>query len=148
MNVILMRDLRHTGRRGEVVDVKPGFARNHLFPKGLALEATPGNVKLFEQQRNKIDAHHTKERDEAALVAAKLSAIQIVIAKRVGESETLYGSVTATEIADGLAAKGAEVDRRRIDLEGGIKTLGEHPVRIHLHPEVVAEVVVKVVAEE
>jgi large subunit ribosomal protein L9 len=148
MKVILMRDLRHTGRRGEVVDVKPGFARNFLFPKGAALEATPGNVKFFAQQRKKIDVHHAKERDEAARIAAQLAEIRIEIAKRVGESETLYGSVTATEIADGLAAKGAEVDRRRIDLEGGIKTLGEHPVRIHLHPEVVAEVVVKVIAEE
>ena len=148
MKVILMRDLRHTGGRGEVVDVKPGFARNFLIPKGHALEATAGNLKLFEQQRKKIDAHHAEERDEAALVAAQLAEIRIEIAKRVGESETLYGSVTATDIADGLAAKGAEVDRRRIDLEGGIKTLGEHPVRIHLHPEVVAEVIVKVVAEE
>ncbi len=148
MKVILMRDLRHTGRRGEVVDVKPGFARNYLFPKGAALEATPGNLKYFEQQRTKIDAHHAKERDESAGIAAQLAEIRVEIAKRVGESETLYGSVTATEIADALAAKGAEVDRRRIDLEGGIKTLGEHPVRIHLHPEVTAEVIVKVVAEE
>jgi len=148
MNVILMRDMRHTGRRGEVVDVKPGFARNYLFPKGLALEATPGNIKFFEQQRTKIDAHHAKERDEAAVIAAQMAEIKLEIAKRVGESETLYGSVTATEIADALAAKGAEVDRRRIDLEGGIKSLGEHSVRIHLHPEVVAEVIVKVVAEE
>ncbi len=148
MKVILMRDLRHTGRRGEVVEVKPGFARNFLFPKGAALEATPGNVKFFSQQKKKIDAHHAKECDEATRIAGQLAEIRIEIAKRVGESETLYGSVTATEIAEGLAAKGAEVDRRRIDLEGGIKTLGEHPVRIHLHPEVVAEVVVKVVAEE
>ena len=148
MKVILMRDVRHTGHRGEVVDVKPGFARNFLFPKGAAMEATPGNVKFFEQQRKKIDAHHAKEHDEAARVAAELAAIRVKIAKRVGESETLYGSVTATEIADALAAKGAEVDRRRIDLEGGIKSLGEHPVRIHLHAEVVAEVIVEVVAEE
>jgi large subunit ribosomal protein L9 len=148
MRVILMRDLRHTGRRGEVVDVKPGFARNFLLPKGLALEATDGNLKLFQQQRKKIDARHDKEREEAAQIAAELAEIRIEIAKRVGESETLYGSVTATEIAEGLIAKGAQVDRRRIDLEGGIKTLGEHPVRIHLHPEVVAEVIVKVVAEE
>lgn len=148
MKVILMRDLRHTGRRGEIVKVKPGFARNYLLPRGDALEATPGNLKLFEQQRVKIDAHHAEERESAAEVAARLAEIRVEIAKRVGESETLYGSVTATEIADELAAKGAEVDRRRIDLEGGIKTLGDHSVRIHLHPEVVAEVTVRVVAEE
>ena len=148
MKVILMRDLRHTGRRGEVVDVKPGFARNFLFPKGAALEATPGNLKYFEQQKRKIDAHHAKERDEAGRIAGQLAEIRVEIAKRVGEHETLYGSVTATEIADALAAQGTEVDRRRIDLEGGIKTLGEHPVRVHLHADVVAEVIVKVVAEE
>ena len=148
MKMILMRDLRHTGQRGEVVDVKPGFARNYLLPRGLALEATPGNLKYFQQQRKKIDARHDKERDEAAQIAAQLAELRVEIAKRVGETETLYGSVTATEIAEALARKGAEVDRRRIDLEGGIKTLGEHPVRIHLHPEVVAEVIVRVVAEE
>ncbi len=148
MRVILMQDLRHTGRRGQVVNVKPGFARNYLVPNGLALEATPGNIKVFEQQRTKIDAAHAKERDAAALLAAKMAELKLEIAKRVGETETLYGSVTASEVAEALAEAGVEVDRRKIDLEGGIKTLGEHPVRVHLHPEVVAEVVVKVVAEE
>ncbi len=148
MRVILMQDLRHTGRRGQVVNVKPGFARNYLVPNGLALEATPGNIKVFEQQRTKIDAAHAKERDAAALLAAKMAELKLEIAKRVGETETLYGSVTASEVAEALAEAGVEIDRRKIDLEGGIKTLGEHPVRVHLHPEVVAEVVVKVVAEE
>lgn len=148
MRVILMRDVLHTGKRGEVLDVKPGFARNFLFPQGAALEATPGNMRLFEQQREKIEARHTAERDEAAEVAAKIAGTRLEIAKRVGDSETLYGSVTATEIAEALEEKGISVDRRRIDLEGGIKTLGEHPVRIDLHPEVVAEVTLVVVAEE
>jgi large subunit ribosomal protein L9 len=123
MRVILMQDVLHTGQRGDVVDVKPGLARNYLIPQGLALEATPGNQKYFE-------------------------GVNLKIAKRVGESETLYGSVTATEVAHLLEAKGITVDRRRIDLEGGIKSLGEHQVRIELHPEVVAEVTVTVVPEE
>ena len=148
MRVILMQDVLHTGKRGEVIDVKPGHARNYLIPQGLALAATPGNMKYFEQQRGKIDARHAKEREAAAEVAAEMAGIRLKIAKRVGESETLYGSVTATEVAEGLQAKGVTVDRRRIDLEGGIKTLGDHPVRIELHPEVVAEVIVTVVAEE
>ena len=148
MKVILMRDLVHTGRRGEVVNVKPGFARNFLLPNGAALEATPGNMKLFDQQRKKIDAHHDDMREQAAQVAARLAELRIEIAKRVAESEALYGSVTATEIAEAVAAKGIEVDRRRIDLEGGIKSLGEHPVRVNLHPEVIAELIVNVVAEE
>lgn len=148
MRVILMQDVLHTGKRGEVIDVKPGHARNFLIPQGFALEATSGNLQYFEQQRGKIDARHAKEREAAAEVAAEMAGIRLKIAKRVGESETLYGSVTATEVAEGLQAKGVTVDRRRIDLEGGIKTLGDHNVRIELHPEVVAEVVVTVVAEE
>ena len=148
MRVILMQDVLHTGKRGDVIDVKPGFARNYLIPQGFALQATTGNLKYFEQQRGKIDARHAKEREAAAQIAADMAGIRLTIAKRVGESETLYGSVTATEVAEMLEHKGVTVDRRRIDLEGGIKTLGDHQVRIELHPEVVAEVAVTVVAEE
>lgn len=147
MKVILLSDLRHTGRRGQVVDVKPGFARNFLMPRKLAAPATPGNLVWFEQQRAKIDARHAAERDTAAQIAARLIDVKLQIAKRASESETLYGSVTPTEIAEALAAKGFEVDRRQIDLAGGIKTLGDHTIRIDLHPEVIAEVAVKVVAE-
>lgn len=148
MRVILMQDVLHTGKRGEVIDVKPGHARNYLIPQGMALQATPGNLKYFEQQRSKIDARHAKERAAAGEIAAEMAGIRLTIAKRVGESETLYGSVTATEVGEMLQKKGVTVDRRRIDLEGGIKTLGDHQVRIELHPEVVAEVTVTVVAEE
>ena len=148
MRVILMHDVQNTGRRGEIIDVKPGYARNYLMPNGMALEATPGNLKVFEHQRHKIEARHQREREAAAEIAAELAGIKVKVAKRVGETETLYGSVTATEVAEALEAKGVTVDKRRIDLEGGIKTLGEHPVRIDLHTEVVAEIVVEVVAEE
>lgn len=148
MRVILMRDVRNTGRRGEVINVKPGYARNHLVPKGLALEATPGNLKYFEQQKQKIEVRHEKERDTAAAVAAEISGVTVKILKRVGESETLYGSVTATEVAAALEAKGITVDRRRVDLGGGIKTLGEHIATIELHSDVVAEVKVQVVPEQ
>lgn len=148
MRVILMQDVLHTGKRGEVIDVKPGHARNYLIPQGMALLATPGNLQYFEQQRTKIDAHHAKERDAAGEIAAQIAGTRLTVAKRVGESETLYGSVTATEVAELLEGKGISVDRRRIDLEGGIKSLGDHEVRIELHPEVVAEVTVTVVAEE
>ena len=148
MKVILMSDVRHQGKRGEVVEVKEGFARNYLLPQGLAMAATPGNIKYFEQQRKKIDARHASERDAALQVAGSLAGARVTIRKRVGETETLYGSVTAGEIAQALAGQGFEVDRRRIDLEGGIKTLGDHPVRIELHPEVIAEVTVTVEPEE
>lgn len=148
MRVILLSDQRHLGKRGEVVDVKPGYGRNFLVPQGLALEATHANVKFFEQQRTKIDAQHAKERDAAAAIAKTMEGLRVDIAKRVGETGTLYGSVTAGDVAEVLEKKGFVVDRRRIDLEGGIKTLGDHPVRIELHPEVIAEVTVAVVAEE
>jgi large subunit ribosomal protein L9 len=148
MRIILMQDVLHTGKRGEIVDVKAGHARNYLILQGLALEATPGNQKYFEQQRRKIDARHAREREAAQQLAAELAGIRLTVAKRVGETETLYGSVTASEVAELLERKGVTVDRRRIDLEGGIKTLGDHPIRIELHPEVVAEVLLTVVAEE
>ncbi len=148
MRVILMQDVLHTGKRGEVLDVKPGHARNFLIPQGLALPATPGNLKYFEQQRTKIDARHAREREQAGEIAAQIAGTRLTVAKRVGDSETLYGSVTATEVAELLEEKGISIDRRRIDLEGGIKTLGDHEVRIELHPEVVAEVTVTVIAEE
>jgi len=148
MKVILLSDIRQRGKRGEVVDVKPGYARNFLLPQGMALVATPGNMKFFEQQKKKIDAKHNEQRDAAAAIAAQLAGMTVTIPKRVGETQTLYGSVTAAEVAEALKAKGVEVDRRRLDLEGGIKTLGDHQVRIELHPEVIAEVTVTVVAEE
>lgn len=148
MKVILLTDIRHRGKRGEVVEVKPGYARNFLLPQGMALEATPGNQKYFEQQRKKIDAKHAQEKDAAAKAAAALTGTQITIAKRVGETQTLYGSVTAGDIVEALQKKGIDVDKRRLDLEGGIKTLGDHAVRVELHPEVVAEITVTVVAEE
>ncbi len=147
MKVILLSDQRHLGKRGQVVEVKPGFARNYLLPQAIALEASHANITFFEHQRAKIDARHLQEREAASAVAKQLAGLKISIPKRVGETETLYGSVTAGDIADVLAAKGFNIDRRRIDLEGGIKTLGDHPVRVELHPEVVAEVTVSVVPE-
>jgi large subunit ribosomal protein L9 len=148
MRVVLMSDLRHTGKRGEVVEVKAGFARNYLFPQGLALEATDGNLKRFAQERKKIDARHATERQAAAEVAARIAGIRIALRKRAMETGALYGSVTATEVVEALKAKGVEVDRRQVDLAGGIKAVGDHLVRIDLHSEVVAELALAVEAEE
>ncbi len=150
MEVILLQDTRQLGRRGEVVTVKPGYARNYLLPQGIALEKTRANLAFFEQQRKKIDAVHAKERDEAAAIAAVIADLKVKIAKRVGETETLYGSVTAADIAEVLARKGVTVDKRKIDLgvAHGIKTLGDHKVTIDLHPDVMADLVVSVVPEE
>jgi len=148
MDVILLKDRRALGKRGEIVAVKPGFARNFLLPQGLALEATPSNVKVFEGLRVKIEAEAAKDMVAAQEVATRLEGMRVVIHKRASDAETLYGSVTATEVAEALAAKGVEVDRRRIDLEGGIKTVGDHHVVVHLHADVSVEVMVTVLAEE
>lgn len=148
MKVILLSDQRNLGKRGETVEVKPGYGRNYLLPQGMALEATQANQKLFDQRRVKIDAEHAKERGAAEEVKARLEGLRIEIPKRVGERDTLYGSVTSGDIAEALAAKGVTIDRRRIQLEGGIKSLGDHTVQVDLHSEVMAEVTVAVVREE
>ena len=147
MRVILLNDLRHKGKRGQEVEVKPGFARNFLLPQGLALEATDANRKWFESQRKKIDARVAQERDEAARVAGAVAGTRVEITKRVGETGTLYGSVTASEIAEALAAKGIEVDRRKFDMGAGIKSVGDHRVNLFLHPDVTAELLVTVMPE-
>jgi large subunit ribosomal protein L9 len=148
MKVILMSDLRARGRRGQVVEVKPGFARNFLLPQGLALVATEGNLKKFEQEKKKIHAKNDAARDSAAAIAAKIGDVKLEIPKRAQENGALYGSVTPGEIVTALAERGVDVDRRQIDLAGGIKTVGEHLVRVDLHAEVVAELTVTVTAAE
>ena len=148
MRVILLKDHRHLGRRGDEVDVKPGYGRNYLLPRGLALLSSDANRKHFDAMRAKIEAQHIQEREEAQAVADKLSGLRLEIPKKAGETGTLFGSVTASEIADELDKKGIEVDRRRIDLEGGIKTIGDHEVRILLHSEVTVEIMVTVLPEE
>ena len=148
MELILLSDLHHVGQRGDVVQTKNGYARNFLIPQGLAVQATEANRKWFEQQRRKIDEHNSEERENAVGVASTLEGVEVTIAKRVGETETLYGSVTATDVAEAMEAAGHTVDRRNIDLAGGIKTVGEHEVRIRLHADVTANIKVTVVAEE
>jgi large subunit ribosomal protein L9 len=147
MKVILLSDLMHGGRRGEILDVKPGYARNYLFPKGLAARATQANQKWFEEQREKIEAKLAHERGEAAELATKIDGTRVEIVKRAAENETLYGSVTPVEVVMALEKQGIEVDRKAVDLGGGIKALGEHQVRIELHPDVAAEIIVHVVPE-
>lgn len=148
MRVILLQDVLHQGKRGDVIDVKPGFARNFLLPKGIAMSASVGNLRHFEQLRRKIDLEHEHERSAAEEFAQRLEGVRLRILKRVDEHDTLYGSVTATDIAEALAAKGLTIDRRRIDLEGGIKSLGDHEVRIELHAQVIPTIVVTVDVEE
>ncbi len=147
MDVILLQDMRGLGSRGEVVAVKPGYARNYLYPRELAAPSTPANKLWFESQRKKFDARHEAERSVAAEIAAVIAGVKLTIPKRASETGTLYGSVTPAEVTVALAAAGVQVDRRMVDLTGGIKTVGAHIARIDLHPQVVAEVAIEVVPE-
>jgi large subunit ribosomal protein L9 len=147
MEVILREHVDNVGRRGEIVQVADGYARNYLLPRKLALLATPGNRKQIERERAKLDLAEAEERKVAEAVAGKLGAVEVTIARRVGETEALYGSVTAADIAQALAAKGVEIDRRKLQLTDPIKRLGEFDVPIRLHRDVTTTVKVKVVAE-
>ncbi len=148
MKLILRADVENLGHLGDVVEVRPGFGRNFLLPKGLAMRATPANLKVFELERRKLQAKMDALRAEAGGMASRIAATPVVIAMRVGENDKLYGSVTSTMIADSLAAAGVEVDRRRILLDTPLRTLGEFKVRVRLHADVVADLNVKVVPEE
>jgi large subunit ribosomal protein L9 len=127
--------------------VADGYARNYLLPRKLALLATPGNLKQIQRERVKLDAKEAEEKNVAEAIAAKMSASHVVIARRVGETEALYGSVTSSDIAEELEKQGFEIDRRKIGLREPIKRLGEYTVPLKLHPEVVVSLPVKVVAE-
>jgi large subunit ribosomal protein L9 len=147
MKVILTEEIRGLGTRGDVVTVKDGYARNYLLPKNLAREASAGNLKQIEHERRKWALLAQQEKDVAQKAADKVKGVKITIEKRVGEHGQLFGSVTANEIADGLLAKGIEVDKRRIELEQPIKNLGLHDVDVRLHRDVIAKIQVEVVAQ-
>jgi large subunit ribosomal protein L9 len=147
MEVILREHVDNLGRRGEIVKVADGYARNYLLPRKLALLVTEGNKKQIERERAKFDAKEAEEKKVADAMAARLATVELVIPRRVGETEALYGSVTTADIADALAAKGFEIDRRRLQLADPIKKVSEVDVPVKLHREVTATIKVKVVAE-
>jgi large subunit ribosomal protein L9 len=147
MEVILRQHVDNLGRRGEIVKVADGYARNYLLPRKLALPATAGNRQHVERERKILEAREAEEKAQAEAMAARLVAIPITIARRVGETEQLYGSVTAADIAEYLHSKGFEVDRRKLILPEPIKALGEHDVPLKLHREVTVPLKVHVVKE-
>ena len=148
MKIILRADVENLGHLGDVVSVKPGYGRNSLLPQGLAMLATPANLKVFELERKKLQARMDALRSEASEHASKLEGLVLIITMRVGENDKLYGSVTSSIIGDALAEQGVDIDRRRILLDAPIRTLGEHTVRARLHADVVPSFTVKVVSEE
>lgn len=145
MKVILRADVDNLGRLGDIVAVRPGYGRNYLLPQGLASMATPGNLKVFEQERRKLQAMNDAIKAEALALAGKIEAAKVVIEVRVGDGDKLYGSVTSSQIAAILDEQGVEFDRRKIQLEDGIRALGEYVIDVKLHPEVVAKLTVNVV---
>ncbi len=147
MKVILKETIPSLGEMGKVVEVARGYARNYLIPKGKALEATPGNLAQFEQQRARLLRQMEKEQRDALAQAERLKGTVVTIAQRVGEQERLYGSVTAAMVAEALEAKGFAVDKKQVELLEPIKQLGTYEIMVRLGPEVKAPIQVEVVPE-
>jgi large subunit ribosomal protein L9 len=148
MEVILREDIEKLGHRGEVVKVAPGYARNFLLPKKLAVAATSANKKIVEQERDAYLRREAKAKGEAEDLGRMLSGVVITITQRAGEEGHLFGSVTAKDIADALERQNYTIDRRKIQLEDPIKNTGEYKVPVRLHREVTADIAVNVIAEQ
>jgi len=147
MEVILREDIDKLGSRGQVVKVAPGYARNFLLPKKLAVQATDANKKIVEQERQAHLRKEAKQVGEAQDLAKLLNGVSVTIAQKAGENDQLFGSVTSKDVADALAARNFTIDRRKIQLDEPIKQLGEFKVPVRLHKDVTAEVTVNVVKE-
>ncbi len=147
MKVILREDVENLGKVGDVVEVKPGYGRNYLIPRNKAVLATVGNIRKIEHDKKVILARQAKLKASATAVARRLAEVEISIARKVGEQEKLYGSVTALDVAEALAGLGLQIDRRQIQLDEPIKALGDFEVPVKLHSEVVQPVKLHVVAE-
>jgi large subunit ribosomal protein L9 len=147
VKIVLREDVDNLGDRGQVVNVAAGYARNYLFPRSLAFPATPGNMRQIELRKKVWVVREARESDDARQLAARIAEIKIVIAKKVGEKDALYGSVTSQEIADLLKAQGVEVDRRKIQLRDPIRALGTYEVPLRINRQVTASVSVQVVPE-
>lgn len=148
MKVVLCDHVDHLGERGDIVSVATGYARNYLLPKRLAMPATPGNLRTLEHRRRVWELKEAQETEAARELAGRLADVELAITKKAGESGTLYGSVTSTEIAELLAAKGIGVDRRRIVLDEPIKSVGAHEISVKLHRDVTGHVRLEVVSEQ
>jgi large subunit ribosomal protein L9 len=148
MEVILREHVEHLGRRGDIVKVAEGYARNYLLPRKLALAVTEANKRQIERERKIADAREAEEKSHAEAFAGRLAQVEVEIGRRVGENDTLYGSVTSADIAHALHAKGFEVEKRKIHLPEPLKALGETMVPVRIHREVTAQVRVRVVQEQ
>ena len=148
MEVILREHVEHVGRRGDVVKVAAGYARNYLLPRKLALAVNEANKRQIDRERKLAEVRELEEQAQAQAFADRLTATEIEIARRVGENNTLYGSVTSADVAQALHAKGFEIDKRKVHLPEPLKALGEFTVPVKVHREVTAQVRVKIVGEK
>jgi large subunit ribosomal protein L9 len=140
MNVILLERVSKLGQMGDVVKVKPGYARNFLLPQRKALRATKDNITYFESQRKTLEAQNLERRKDAEAVAAKMAELKVTLIRQASEALQLYGSVTSRDLADAAAAAGVKLERSQIELDRPIKALGAHKITVHLHPEVTVEI--------
>lgn len=147
IEVILREDVKSLGKAGDLVRVKPGYARNFLLPKGVAYEATAGNKKRIEGEAKARTTRLAAEKVDAEALAGRLTDVVVTLTRKAGEGDRLFGSITAQDIAGALEAAGHEVDKRKIELDTPVKSLGQHIVPIKLHPEVVADIHLTVVPE-
>jgi len=148
MDVILLERIERLGQIGDVVKVKPGYARNFLLPTKKALRATDENKKRFEAQRAQIEANNLSRREEAEKIKGKVEGLKVVVIRQASETGILFGSVSSRDIAEGVTKAGFTVDRRQVILDKPIKALGLHDVRVALHPEVIVKVVANVAKSE
>jgi len=144
MDIILLERVENLGQMGDVVKVKPGFARNFLLPQKKALRASKENLTYFESQKAQLEALNLQRRQEAEAVSGKMTDITVVLIRSAGDTGQLYGSVSSRDIAEAVVEDGVTIDRRQVELERPIKTLGLHPVRVRLHPEVAVTVTANV----
>ena len=147
MEVILRHAVENLGKPGDVVKVKNGYARNYLLPHNLAYEATPGNLKRIQQERERLEAAENQRRESAQEIATRLEQVSLTFSARVGEEGKLFGSVTATDIAQQLEQQGFHVEKRQIDLHEPIKSLGVYRVPVRLHADVKPEIRVWVIKQ-
>jgi large subunit ribosomal protein L9 len=147
MEIILRETIENLGRAGQVVKVADGYARNYLLPRKLAYVATPGNLKVIEFERQSLLRREAKQKDDAEKLKGMLDSVEIVIRRKVGEQNALYGSVTNSDVADELEKRGFQIEKRKIHMEDHIKALGEYSIPIRLFKEVTASVKLKVEPE-
>ena len=144
MKVLLKADVPKIGKKGELLEVKEGYARNFLFPNGLAVEASGGTMKQYEEGKKADERRKVKEKEEAEALAAKIKGTTITLRHKAGEEGRLFGSITSAEVAEALKGKGLEIDKKKIHLDDPIRLVGHHDVKIKLHPEVIASLPLEV----